>query len=129
MTTPAQRDNRRRQFLTLDSAAQWRRNIVAFRKYDRPEQIAGAMRYAREALEIRNNCGSQENLRSQSRCETKHRDSKCGTIGNPLSRAIKRAALTGNGSASPAVTARHRPQRFPWTPRPVAGAEAPGRCS
>ncbi len=52
MTTPSQRDNRRRQFLTLDSAAQWRRNIVAFRKYDRPEQIAGAMRYAREALEI-----------------------------------------------------------------------------
>jgi hypothetical protein len=51
MTTPQQRDNRRYQFLTLESAGQWRRNAQAFRKYNRPENIAGAMRYARETLQ------------------------------------------------------------------------------
>jgi hypothetical protein len=37
MTTPQQRDNRRYQFLTLESAARWRRNAANFRKYNRPD--------------------------------------------------------------------------------------------
>jgi hypothetical protein len=50
MSTP-QRDNRRSQFLTLESAARWRRNAANFRKYNRLEALAVAMRYAREALQ------------------------------------------------------------------------------
>ena len=48
--TTTQSENRRHQFLTLESAARWRRNAANFRKYNRPEAIAVAMRFARDAL-------------------------------------------------------------------------------
>ena len=49
--TTTQSENRRHQFLTLESAARWRRNAANFRKYNRPEAMAVAMRYARETLQ------------------------------------------------------------------------------